>query len=147
MAERAEGSIEIDARPDAIMEVLKDFDSYPQWADVKSAEVVARDAEGRATEVEFEISVPVLGDSRYTLQYVYEDEDGGMSWTTKEISGSIKDIQGGYDLEPLNGDTRVTYWLAVELGMRVPGFLKRQADKRITQTALGALKSRVEQRG
>lgn len=144
MAERAEGSIEIEARADEIMAVIADFESYPEWADVKSARVVARDDDGRATEVAFEISVPVLGDTRYTLEYTYEDADRGISWTTKEISGSLKDIQGGYDLEPLNGDTKVTYWLAVELGMRVPGFLKRQADKRITQTALDSLKQRVE---
>ncbi|HWC31510.1 MAG TPA: SRPBCC family protein, partial [Actinomycetota bacterium] len=126
------------------MAVIADFESYPEWADVKSAKVLARDDDGRATEAEFDVSVPVLGDTHYTLEYEYEDDDRGISWTTKEISGSVKDIEGGYALEPLNGDTRVTYWLAVELGMRVPGFLKRQADKRITQTALHALKDRVE---
>lgn len=147
MAERTEGSIEVEATPAEIMEVIKDFDAYPEWADVKSARIVAHDDEGRPSEVEYEISVPILGDSRYTLAYEYGDDDRGVSWSTKEITGSVKDIQGGYDLEPLNGDTKVSYWLAVELGIRVPGFLKRQGDRRITKTALDSLKQRVEEHG
>ena len=41
MAELTTGSTEIDAAPDAVMRVLTDFDAYPEWAGVKTAEVRA----------------------------------------------------------------------------------------------------------
>jgi hypothetical protein len=38
----------------------------------------------------------------------------------------------------------VTYRLAVETAVRVPGFLKRRADRQAIRTALDGLKRRVE---
>jgi hypothetical protein len=40
----------------------------------------------------------------------------------------------------------VTYRLAVEVGVPLPGFLKRRADKQAIKTALDGLKKRVEGR-
>jgi carbon monoxide dehydrogenase subunit G len=144
MAEQTEGSTEIDAAPGEIMEVIADFESYPEWVDgIRSADVRERDGEGRASEVAYEFSAMGFS-ATYTLRYEYEDDDGGVRWTTVEASGAVKDITGSYDLEPLNGDTKVTYRLAVELGVPVPGFLKRRADRTAINTALEGLKKRVE---
>ena len=144
MAERTEGSIEIDARPAEIMDVIADFESYPEWVDgIRSAEVRERDDDGRATEVAFEFSAMGF-DATYTLRYDYRPDDGGVSWTTVEASGAVRDVQGEYDLEPLDGDTKVTYRLAVEVAVPLPGFLKRRADKQAIKTALDGLKRRVE---
>ena len=42
MAEQTTSSIVIDADPSAVMAVISDFESYPEWAQgVKKAEVVA----------------------------------------------------------------------------------------------------------
>ena len=145
MAEQTQGDIEIEASPAEIMEEIADFESYPEWVDgIKSAEVRDRNAEGRPTEVAFEFSAMGFTAS-YTLRYEYEPEDRGVKWTTVEASGAVKDVRGEYVLEPLNGDTEVTYRLTVELGVPVPGFLKRQGDKRAIKTALEGLKKRVEQ--
>ena len=144
MAEQTEGSIEIDADPAEIMTVIADFEAYPQWVDgIRSAEIRQRDGDGRPTEVAFEFSAMGFS-ATYTLRYQYEAEDGGVGWTTVEASGAVKDITGSYELEPLNGDTKVTYRLAVELGVPVPGFLKRRADRTAINTALEGLKKRVE---
>jgi carbon monoxide dehydrogenase subunit G len=144
VAERTEGSIEIQADPAEIMEAIVDFESYPEWVDgIRSAEVLERDDRDRGSEVVYEFSAMGF-DASYTLVYRYEDDDRGVRWTTKEASRAVKDIEGEYELEPLDGDTRVTYRLAVQLGVSLPGFLKRRADKQAIKTALEGLRKRVE---
>lgn len=144
MAEQTEGTIEVDAAPGEIMAVICDFEAYPDWAEgIRSTQVLGRDANGRGTEVAFEFSAMGFTAS-YTLRYEYVPADEGVRWTTKEASGAVKDIRGEYELEPLNGDTRVTYRLTVEPAIPLPGFLRRQADRRAIKTALEGLKRRVE---
>jgi carbon monoxide dehydrogenase subunit G len=146
VAETTEGTIEIDGTPEEIMSVIADFESYPQWADgIRAAEVRARDDDGRGIEVAFEFSAMGF-DASYTLRYEYRPEDRGVRWTTAEATGAVRDIEGEYALEPLDGDTEVTYRLAVETAVRVPGFLKRRADRQAIRTALEGLKRRVEAR-
>ena len=144
MAGQTEGSIEIEAEPGRILAVIVDFESYPEWVDgIRRAEVRARDDHGRATEVAFEFAAMGFTAS-YTLAYRYAPEDTGVSWTTVAASGAVRDIRGEYVLEPLDGDTEVTYRLTVELGVPVPGFLKKRADRTAIRTALEGLKKRVE---
>lgn len=144
MAEQTQGTIEIDAAPEEIMAAIADFDSYPEWVDgIKSAEVKERGSDGRPTDVEFEFSAMGFS-ATYTLRYEYRAGDRGVRWTTLEASGAVKDVEGEYVLDPLNGDTEVTYRLAIELAVPVPGFIKRQGDKRAIKVALEGLKKRVE---
>ncbi len=143
--EHAEGAIEIEAPLEDVMEVIEDFESYPEWADVQSAVVGARGEGGRATEVAYEVDVPVLGKATYTLAYQYAPGDTGLSWTTKEARGAIRDIRGEYLLRELDDEhTKVTYRLGVELGVLVPGFLRTEGAKRVIENALEKLKRRVE---
>ena len=144
MAEMTEASIEIEAGAEDILEVITDFEAYPDWAQgIKVAEVRKRDSRGRPTEVYMEAESMGLG-ARYTLTYRYRPRGGGLSWTSKDASGAVKDIEGEYVLEEDDGSTRVTYRAAVEPAMKLPGFLKRQAEKQVVGTALGGLKKRVE---
>lgn len=144
MADRTEGSIEIEASPEEIMEVITDFEAYPQWAEgIRSATVERRDDQGRPAEVAFEFSAMGF-DATYTLVYEYAPDHGGISWTTKQASGAVKDVEGEYVLRAENGDTTVTYGLAVEIAVPLPGFLKRRADRQANKTALDGLKERVE---
>ncbi len=144
MAEQTQGTIEIEASPADIMAVIADFDSYPDWVDgIKSAEVRDRDADGRPRDVAFEFSAMGFT-AAYTLRYEYEPDDREIRWSTVEASGAVKDVQGSYELEALTGDTEVTYRLTIELGVPLPGFLKRKADKQAIKTALEGLKKRVE---
>lgn len=143
--EHAEGSIVIEAPLEDVMEVIEDYESYPEWADVRSVEVLRRGEGGRATEVAFEVDVPVLGKAAYTLSYQYAPGDTGLSWTTSEARGAIRDIRGEYLLHDLSDvETKVTYRLGVELGVLVPGFLRSEGARRVTENALEKLKRRVE---
>ncbi len=144
MPERTEGSIEIEASAAEIMDVLTDYEAYPEWADVKSARVLERGEGGLATKVAFEVDVPMLGRAEYTLAYRYAPGDAGMSWVSTEARGAVTSIAGEYLLDELDGRTRVTYRLAVELGALLPGFVRTQGERRVIENALARLKRRVE---
>lgn len=143
--EHAEGSIEIEAPLDDVVEVIEDYEAYPEWAEVNRVDVRERGEGGRATQVFFEVDIPVLGKATYVLSYRYAPGDVGISWTTKEARGAVRDIRGEYLLHELPGDvTKVTYRLAVELGVLVPGFIRTEGAKRVIENALERLKRRVE---
>jgi uncharacterized membrane protein len=145
MAEKTEGSITIKAPAEDVMAVIEDYENYPKWNDVKSAKVLKKDSQGRGSEVEMQVKAPVIGEVRYVLKYSYRASNGGVSWTTKEIEGGLKDIKGEYDLEELDEDeTKVTYRMAIQLKAKVPGFLRRQGERAIVDGALKGLKKRVE---
>jgi len=145
VAERTEGSTEINATPEQVMDVLKDFEAYPDWAGIRSVEVKEKDSNGVAKEVYMEVSQMGM-EAKYTLSYTYAATNGGMSWTTTEASGALKDLQGEYVLEAADGSTKVTYRMGIEPAIKVPGFIKRQIEKQVVNTALGGLKKRVESR-
>jgi ribosome-associated toxin RatA of RatAB toxin-antitoxin module len=143
MAERAEGTTEVFATPSEVMAVVADFEAYPDWvASMEQVEVLARDRRGRGTRVAFRLGTP-WGEQAYTLAYRYQAKDAGVSWSY--VEGTLKDLAGSYTLEPTgDGATRVTYRLEVDLGMPLPGLVRRQAARQIVRSALGDLKRRVE---
>jgi carbon monoxide dehydrogenase subunit G len=145
MSEQTEGEIVIEASAAEVMDVLIDFEAYPDWADVKSATVLERGEGGLGTKVAFEVDVPVLGRASYTLAYRYAPGDGGMSWVSTEARGAVSNITGEYLLSETDDDeTKVVYRLAVDLGVLLPGFVRTQGEKRVISNALEGLKRRVE---
>jgi hypothetical protein len=145
MGEHAEGSIVVQATAAEVMDVITDYEAYPEWADVKSARILQRGEGGLATEVAFEVEVPILGRASYTLAYRYAPGDAGVSWVTREARGAVSNISGEYLLDELDGEqTKVTYRLNVELGVLLPGFVRTQGAKRVIENALEGLKRRVE---
>ena len=143
--EHAEGTIVIDAPMDYVVDVIEDYASYPEWAEVRRVEIRERGEGGRPTEVAFEVDVPVLGKASYTLRYRYAPGGTAISWDSIEAHGAVREIRGEYLLDELEPDsTTVTYRLAVELGPLVPGFLRTEGAKRVIENALERLKRRVE---
>ena len=145
MTEHTEGSIVIEASAAEIMDVLTDYEAYPEWADVKSASVLERGEGGLAKKVAFQVDVPLLGKASYTLAYRYAPADAGLSWVTTEARGSVSNISGEYLLTEIDDrKTKVVYRLNVELGVLLPGFVRTQGAKRVIENALEGLKRRVE---
>ena len=123
-------------------DVAVDFERYPEWArDVKEANVLERDASGRATKVEYRASA--LGRStHYTLSYDYSQAPERISWSL--VEGDImRVIDGAYTFSPSGDGTDITYSLKIELIVPLPGFVKRRAEVRILHT-LKELKTRAE---
>ena len=143
--EHAEGTIVIDApdlRPFRVgLVVLDHVDHVVE----RRVDIRERGEGGRATEVAFEVDVPVLGKASYTLRYRYAPGGTAISWDSTEAHGAVREIRGEYLLDELEPDsTTVTYRLAVELGPLVPGFLRTEGAKRVIENALERLKRRVE---
>lgn len=144
MTEQASEQTTIKANPERCIAVALDIDRYPEWArDVKEAEVVERDGEGRPARAGFRAAA--MGHSaRYVLRYSYGDDPVTMSWVLEE-GDIVRRLDGAYVFESGDDDTtEVTYRLAVELAVPLPGFVKRRAEGRIISTALDELKRRCE---
>jgi ribosome-associated toxin RatA of RatAB toxin-antitoxin module len=130
--------------PQRCFDVLTSFERYPEWAaDIKAVSIDERDSEGRATEVTFRAAAFGRSTS-YTLRYDYRDAPGALGWV--QVAGDLtKKLDGAYVLAGDGDDaTEITYSLAVELKVPLPGFVKRRAEGRIMGTALRELKARVE---
>lgn len=145
MADQATETMEIAAPAQRILDVLLDFDAYPAWArDLKGVTVEVRDDEGRGSEVTFRAAAMGRSTS-YTLRYEHEEGPPRLSWEL--VRGDImRKLDGSYLLEPggASGRTLVTYHLAVDLIVPLPGFVKRRAEQKIIHTALRELRAHVE---
>jgi ribosome-associated toxin RatA of RatAB toxin-antitoxin module len=147
MADRTESSIDIAATPGEVLDVIADFDSYPEWAtEVKKVSVLTEEGDGWADQVQFTLDAGAIKDT-YVLDYewdVHEDGTGVVSWSLVEAA-VLKAMNGSYTLAPRGADaTTVTYRLAVDVKIPMLGMLKRKAEKVIIDTALKELKKRVE---
>lgn len=148
MADSTESSIDIAAAPGSVLDVIADFERYPEWAtEVKDARIVSEEGDGWPDQVRFTLDAGVIRDT-YTLDYdwnVDQDGVGVVAWALVEAS-VLKALDGSYTLEPgRDQGTRVTYRLAVDVKVPMLGMLKRKAEKVIIDTALKELKKRVEE--
>ncbi|HOF63242.1 MAG TPA: SRPBCC family protein [Dermatophilaceae bacterium] len=146
MADRTESSIVINAAPGKVLDVIADFEAYPQWAaQVKRISVLSEEGDGWADRVEFTLDAGMVQDT-YTLDYEWDIADSGtgvVSWTLVKAT-VLRSMDGSYTLAADKNGTKVTYRLAVDLTIPVLGLLKRKAEKAIVDTALKELKKRVE---
>src|SRR5690349_2400987 len=138
MADTTTASITVAAPRADVMAVIADFAAYPEWASgVRSAEVG-----GRASQVRFALDAGVIKDS-YVLSYDWDGDDG-VRWDLAEPGSVITALSGGYLLAEAGEGTKVTYDLAVDVRIPMPGMLKRRAEKTIIETALKGLRDRAE---
>jgi ribosome-associated toxin RatA of RatAB toxin-antitoxin module len=143
MADSVTEHTTIAATRTACLEVLLDFERYPEWAkDLKEVTVLERDSQGRGVEVRFRAAGMGYSTS-YTLRYDHSDPDT-LAW--RLIRGDLtRKLDGQYHFEDgPDGSVQVTYQLEAELVVPLPGFIKRRTQLKIMHTALKELKSRVE---
>jgi uncharacterized membrane protein len=143
MTETAHERIRVEAPADRCWDVAVDFESYPEWADVKEVKIVEQDPEGRGKRVEYRVAA--LGKSvRYLLEYDYSEAPTAFSW--KLVEGDlVRRLDGSYRFEPEGASsTRVHYDLVVDLAVPLPGLVKRRAAGLIMGSALKELKKQVE---
>ena len=141
MTELSRSSIVVNADPAAVMKVIADFPSYPQWITfIQAVEVLDSDETGRATVVRFVLDAGVVVDD-YALAYTWADDE--VSWQLVRAT-SIKAMDGSYRLTPVAGGTEVDYALSIDIDMPLLGVFKRKAEQVLIDTALRALKVRVE---
>jgi hypothetical protein len=146
MADRTESSIDIDAEPAAVLDVIADFESYPAWTGaVKQVTVLDTYDDGRGRRVRFMLDAGAIRDT-YTLEYTWNFTPSGtgtLSWSLVE-SSVLKALDGTYTITGTPARSTVRYTLAVDLRIPMLGMLRRKAEKAIIDTALNELKKRVE---
>ena len=147
MAEHTSSSITIEAAPADVMGVISDFARYPDWTgEVKEAEVLATDGQGRAEQVRLVMDAGAIKDDQ-VLAYTWTG-DHEVSWTLVK-SQMLRSLDGVYRLTPVDGGhrTEVMYQLTVDVKIPMLGMIKRKAEKVIIDRALDGLKKRVESGG
>ncbi|MFC6706383.1 SRPBCC family protein [Flexivirga alba] len=146
MADSTKSSVSIKAAPAEVLDVIADFDGYPEWTgQIKSAEVLSEDEQGWPLQVQLTLDAGVIKDT-YVLAYTWdvaEDGTGVVSWELVK-SSILKSLDGIYRLTSDGETTNVTYELTVDLSIPVIGMIRRKAEKTIIETALKGLKKRVE---
>jgi uncharacterized membrane protein len=143
MADQATERITIAAPADRVYAVALDLERYPEWADdIKEVEILERDGEGRPVLARFRAAA--MGHSaRYVLRYDHAGAPGRMAWTLEQ-GDIVRLLDGEYVFEAGDDGTGVTYHLAIELSVPLPGFVKRRAETKILTTALDELRHRCE---
>ncbi|MDQ8701459.1 SRPBCC family protein [Streptomyces sp. LHD-70] len=142
MAEHTSSSIQIEAAPADVMGVIADFARYPDWTgEVKEADVLASDGQGRAEQVRLVMDAGAIKDDQ-VLAYTWTG-DSEVSWTLVK-SQMLRSLDGSYALAPKGKGTEVTYKLTVDVKIPMLGMIKRKAEKVIIDRALAGLKKRVE---
>lgn len=146
MADSTKSSVSIKAAPAEVLDVIADFDGYPEWTgQIKKTEVLSEDEQGWPLQVQLTLDAGVIKDT-YVLAYTWdvaEDGTGVVSWELVK-SSILKALDGVYRLTGDSGTTDVTYELSVDLSIPVIGMIRRKAEKTIIETALKGLKKRVE---
>jgi hypothetical protein len=146
MADRTESRITIKAPAAAVLDVIADFDAYPEWTGaVKQTETLVTDDDGWAEQVRFTLDAGAIKDT-YVLGYDWDvDQDGSGTVSWHLVEGQVlKAMEGAYVLRTTGAVTDVTYRLMVDLKIPILGMLRRKAEKVIIDTALNELKKRVE---
>ena len=144
MAEFSKSTISIDAPIKAVQEALFALDKYPDWStQIKSAEAIARDDQGRITKVKMSIDAGMMKD-RPTLDYDWSGAPSKLSFSLDDAD-LLTGMDGIYSIKSIDEDTtEVTYELEVSLSMPLPASMRQKAEKATIDAALSQLKTHLE---
>jgi hypothetical protein len=144
MTDLSKSLISIDAPIADVQKALFELDKYPEWsAQIKSAEALARDDQGRITKVKMSIDAGMMKD-RPTLDYDWSQVPNKLSFSLDEAD-LLTSMDGVYTISAIDEDTtEVTYELGVSLSMNVPAMMRQKAEKATIDAALAQLKSHLE---
>jgi uncharacterized membrane protein len=144
MAEFSKSTITIDAPINAVQEALFALDKYPEWStQIKSAEAIARDDQGRITKVKMSIDAGMMKD-RPTLDYDWSGAPSKLTFSLDEAD-LLTGMDGIYSIKSIDEDTtEVTYELEVSLSMPIPAMMRQKAEKSTIDAALTQLKTHLE---
>jgi uncharacterized membrane protein len=145
MSEFSKSTISIEAPIAAVQEALFALDKYPDWStQIKSAEALTHDDQGRITKVKMSIDAGMMKD-RPTLDYDWSAAPGTLSFSLDEAD-LLTGMDGVYSIKSLDEDTtEVTYQLQVSLSMPVPAMMRQKAEKATIDAALTQLKTHLEE--
>lgn len=144
MAEFSKSTITIDAPINQVQEALFALDKYPEWStQIKSAEAITRDDQGRITKVKMTIDAGMMKD-RPTLDYDWSEAPSKLKFSLEDAD-LLTGMDGMYSIKSIDEDTtEVTYELEVSLSMPIPAMMRQKAEKATIDAALSQLKTHLE---
>lgn len=144
MAEFSKSTITIDAPINEVQEALFALDKYPEWStQIKSAEAITRDDQGRITKVKMTIDAGMMKD-RPTLDYDWSEAPSKLRFSLEDAD-LLTGMDGVYSIKSIDEDTtEVTYELEVSLSMPIPAMMRQKAEKATIDAALSQLKTHLE---
>jgi hypothetical protein len=145
MSQYSKSTIMIDAPIGAVQATLFALDKYPEWStQIKSAQAVAHDEQGRITKVKMSIDAGMMKD-RLTLDYDWSEAPSKLSFSLDEAD-LLTGMDGIYTITSIDADTtEVTYELEVSLSMPIPAMMRQKAEKSTIDAALSQLKTQLEE--
>ena len=144
MSEASKNSIQIDAPVADVAALLFDPAGYPEWSSaIKSASVLEKDSDGRATKIEMMIKAGQVKD-RVILDYDWSKAPSALTFALDDAD-MLTEMTGGYTLTDSGDDTtKVEYELTVALSMPVPAMMRTKAERDTIDLALKELKAKLE---
>ena len=144
MTEGTVQSIQVEAPPEVVFDVAADVAGFPEWAaGVRETEVLDVNEDGYPARARWQVD-GMIKTITYVLQYTY-DGIARIEWTA-EPGDDIVEMVGRYEFYELeDGGTEVVYALRVSPNFKIPGLLRRQAEKQIVGTALRGLRDKAEE--
>jgi hypothetical protein len=145
MSESSKSTISIDAPIAAVQAALFALDKYPEWSSqIKSAEALAQDDQGRITKVKMSIDAGMMKD-RLTLDYDWSGAPNKLSFSLDEAD-LLTSMDGIYSIKSIDADTtEVTYELEVSVSMPILPMMRQKAEKSTIDAALTQLKTHLEE--
>ncbi|MFW0789275.1 SRPBCC family protein [Gordonia sp. CPCC 205333] len=144
MSVSAKTEFDVDAPPSVVMEVLMDVESLPEWSGPhKSATVIEEHDDGAPKRVQVSVSLGPISDDQL-LDYTWTENS--CTWDLVE-GNQLSSQHGVYTVtEGKGGGAHVKFELEVELKVKLPGLIVRQAQKVAVDTAKKGLSAEVKRR-
>ena len=143
-AEPQTHEVEIEAPLELCLDVLLDFERYPDWSSsILECQPLERDTGGRATRVSFALDAKIRT-VRYTLAYAVE-APATLRWTL--VTGDLGAVEGSYVLTPAGPRrTHAVCTQAVDPGFWLPGPLRRFAERQALKDSVDEFRVEAERR-
>jgi len=140
MATKDSREVVIDATPKQILDVIADVEATPTWSpQYQSAEILESYDNGRPKRVKMKIKAAGMTDEQ-VIEYTWADDS--VRWTLVS-AGQLKAQDAGYTLTQEGDKTRVTFDLAIDLAVPMPGFVLKRAMKGGLESATDGLRKQV----
>ncbi|NMO00727.1 cyclase [Gordonia sp. TBRC 11910] len=144
MAVSAKTEYDVQAPLPVVMELLMDVESLPDWSGPhKSAEILDEYDDGAPKRVKIAVSMGPITDEQ-VIEYTWTENS--CTWDLVEAT-QLSQQHGEYHLsEGPNGTTHVEFELSVDLKVKLPGLLLRQAQKVAVETSKKGVSAEAKRR-
>ncbi|MEN9693099.1 MAG: hypothetical protein RLZZ330_743 [Actinomycetota bacterium] len=120
-----------------VMAIIRDVENYPKWTSgLSNVSILERNTEGLPLKVSFKIEGGPISDE---VELDYKWQDLRVDWVLAK-GNVITELNGSYEVKPNDSGCEVTYELAAEISLPLPGFIKTAGEKTIVTAALQGLK-------